>query len=254
MKKIFLIAILILFNDTSFAEQEIRIAYLNISPFVIYDREEHKVTGGALYEFLEQHMGPKMGVKFIWEKSPSSIPRQLDSIENRSVDAIALLTYTPERSKKLAFTAIPFFSSSPAIAVLESNKTEKVEKVEDILSLKIGYGRDTYLSPFMRDERINFDLITSSNLNEQNINKLMLSLIDAVYAPDVASLLAVIKELEYEDDIKIIKLPEKKSPNHVVFAKDLEPVAARYNEVFSQIDGERTFLQIMSKYVDISKL
>ena len=254
MKKLFLIAILILFSDTSFGEQEIKIAYFNNSPYIIYDREERGVTGGALFEFLEQHIGPKMGVTFIWEKSPSSIPRQLNSIENKSVDAISLLAHTPEREKKCAFTATPFFMSSPAIVVLMSNKLEKVEKVEDILSFKIGYARDSYLSPFMRDERINFDLITSSNPHEQNINKLMLGLVDAVYAPDISSLLGLLRKLKYEDDIKVIKLPEKKSRCHVVFSKDLEPVAIRYNEAFDQIDGERTFMQIMSKYVDISKL
>ena len=57
-----------------------------------------------------------------------------------------------------------------------------------------------------------------------------------------------------EDDIKVVKLPEKKSRCHVVFSKDLESVAVRYNEAFDQIDGERTFMQIMSKYVNISKL
>jgi polar amino acid transport system substrate-binding protein len=254
MKKIFFMTILILFSGTSFAEQEINIAYLNVPPFVIYNTEEDKLTGGALYEFLEQHIRPKIGVKFVWARSPSSIPRQLQSLEDKSVDAIALLSYTPERAQKYAFTAIPFFVSSPAIAVLKSNKIEKVDKVEDILSLKIGYGRDTYLSPFMRDKRINFDLITSSNFNQQNINKLMISVIDAVYAPDVASLLAAIKKLNYEDDIKVIKLPDEKSANHVVFSKDLESVAERYNEAFDQIDGEKVFLQILSKYVDISKL
>jgi ABC-type amino acid transport substrate-binding protein len=254
MKKIIFITILILLSGTSFAEQEIKIAYFNVPPFVIYNTEEDKLIGGALYEFLEKHIGPKIGVKFVWERSPSSVPRQLHSIENKSVDAIALLSYTTERSKNLAFTAVPYFISSPAIAVLKSNKIEKVDKVEDILSFKIGYGRNTYLSPFMRDKRINFDLITSSNFNEQNIYKLMLSRIDAVYAPDVASLLAIIKELKYEDDIKIVKLPDKKSANHVVFSKDLEPVVIRYNEAFKQIDGEKFFLRIMSKYVDTSKL
>jgi ABC-type amino acid transport substrate-binding protein len=254
MKKLFLVAIFILFNDTSFAEQEIRIAYFNNSPLIIYDREEREVTGGALFEFLEQHMGPEMGVKFVWEKFPSSIPRQLESIENGSVDAIALLAHAPERGKKYAFTATPFFMSSPAIAVLMSNELEKVEKVEDILSFKIGYALDSYIFPFMRDERINFDLITSSNPHEQNINKLMLGIVDAMYAPDISSLLGLLRELKYEDDIKVVKLPEKKSRCHVVFSKDLEPVARRYDEVFDQIDGEKTFLQILSKYIDISKL
>ena len=254
MKKLFLIAILVLFSDTSFAEQEIKIAYFKTSPFIIYDREEREMTGGALYEFLEQHIGPEMGVKFIWERAPSSIPRQMDSLENKSVDAIALLTYTHERAQKYAFTATPFLMSVPALAVLKSNKIERVEKVEDILSLKIGYGRDTHLSPFMRDERINFELISSSNFIEQNFHKLMLSSIDAVYAPDIASHLGAIRRLKYEDDVKVIKLPEKESAFHVVFSKDLEQLAVRYDEAYDKIDGERIFMQILSKYVDISKL
>ena len=109
MKRLFLMAIFILFSDTSFAEQEIRIAYFNAPPYVIHDREQEKVTGGALYEFLEQHIGPKMGVKFVWERLPSSIPRQLDSIENGSVDAIALLAHTPEREKN-AYSQLPHSS------------------------------------------------------------------------------------------------------------------------------------------------
>ena len=254
MRKLFLIAALILFCDTSFAEQEIKITYFNNSPFIIYDEEERKVTGGALFEFLEQHMGPEMGVTFKWGRSPSPIPKQLESIENGSADAIALLAHTHERQKKYAFTAIPFFMPSPAIAVLMSNKLEQVDNVEDILSLKIGYARDSYLSPFMRDERINLKLITSSNPHEQNIHKLMLGSVDAVYTPDISSLLGVLRELKYEDDIKIVKLPENKSKCHVVFAKDLEAVAVRYDEAFRKIDGERIFMQIMSKYIDISKL
>ena len=254
MKKLFLLTAIILFSHSSFAEQEIKIAYFNNSPLIIYDREEREVTGGALFEFLEQHIGPEMGVKFVWERFPSSIPRQLESIENGSVDAIALLAHSPEREKKCTFTATPFLLSVPAIAVLKSNELEKVEKVEDILSFKIGYARDSYISPFMSDERINFDLITSSNPHEQNIHKLMLGVIDAVYAPDISSLLGILRELKYEDDIKVVKLPEKKSRCHVVFSKDLEPVAVRYNEVFSRIDGEKTFLQILSKYIDISML
>jgi ABC-type amino acid transport substrate-binding protein len=254
MKKLFLLAILIIFNDTSFAEQEIKVPYFSSSPFIIYDREERKVTGGALFEFLEQHIGPEMGVQFVWEKLPSSIPRQMNAIERGSVDAMAILTHTPEREEKYAFTATPFLMSVPAIAVLKSNELEKVEKVEDILSLRIGYGRDSYLSPFMRDERIHFELISSSNFIEQNFHKSMLSTVDAVYAPDIASHLGAIRKLRYEDDIKAIKLPEKESAFHVVFAKDLEPVAARYDEAFDQIDGKNTFMQIMSKFVDISKL
>ena len=105
MNKLFFIAVLILFSTTSFAEQEIKITYFNTSPFVIYDKEEEKVTGGAVYEFLELYIGPKTGVKFVWEKSPSSIPRQLNSIENIDIitppeERCSILTLKPTNKKR----------------------------------------------------------------------------------------------------------------------------------------------------------
>ena len=94
----------------------------------------------------------------------------------------------------------------------------------------------------MRDERFNFELISSSHFIEQNLHNSVLSSIDAAYTPSVASLLAATKKLKYEDDIKVIKLPEKESAYHVIFTKDLEPIAIRYKEAFRQIDGEKTFM------------
>lgn len=261
MKKVLLIIAIFLFCGCSLAvcriseaNQKIRISYFNVPPFIFYDFERHELTGGALYEFLEQYIGPRIDAEFVWDRSPTTIPRQLKSIGNGSIDAAALLSYTPQREQEMAFTATPFFISSPAIAVLRSNKLKKVEKIEDILSLRIGYAQRAYLTPFMRDKRIHFDLVSTGNYNELNFKKLMIYRIDAVYTPDIASLLAVMKKLEIENKVEVIKLPDETSANHVVFSKNMRNVAFRYDEAFQQIDGATTFLKIMSKYIDISRL
>lgn len=250
MKKLVLfVAVLIfcgyslVFSIISEANEKIRISYFNVPPFIIYDFEEHELTGGALYEFLEQYIGPKIDVEFVWDRSPTTIPRQLKSISNGSIDAIALLSYTPQRNQEFAFTETPFFISSPALSVLKSNTLEKVEKIEDILSLRIGYAHRAYLTPFMRDKRIHLDLISTGNYNELNFKKLLFYRIDAIYTPDMASLLAVIKKLKIENKVKVIKLPDKASANHVVFSKKMGNVAIRYDEAFQQIDGANTFLK-----------
>lgn len=244
----------LVFSSTSEAQQKIRISYFHVPPFIIYDVKGEKLIGGALYEFLEQDIGPIIGVEFVWDRFPSTIPRQIESIGNGSIDAIALLSYTPQRAQEMLFTATPFFKSSPAIAILKSNKLNKIEKIEDILPLKIGYGQALYLTPFMQDKRIDFDLVGTGNYNEQNLKKLMASRIDAVYTPDSSSLLAEIKKVKLENDVKVIKLPDIVSANHVVFAHAMKDVAMRYNKAFEQIDGEKTFLRILSKYIDVSML
>ena len=236
------------------AQQQIRISYFNVPPFIIYDTNQNQLKGGALYEFLEQQIAPEIDVKFIWDKDPSSIPRQMESISNGSTDAIALLSYTPQRAQTMAFTATPFFISSPGIAILKNNKLNVVEKVDDILGLRIGYGKNLYKTPFMRDKRINFDLVATENYSEQNFKKLMAGRIDAVYAPDLASLLAVIENLGIGNSVKVIKLPDTPSANHVVFARDMAYMALRYDRAFNRINGAETFLKILGKYVDIAKL
>lgn len=251
----FLFFVLSLFvSSKSEAQQKIRISYFSVPPFIIYDVKENNLAGGALYEFIEQYIGPEMGVEFIWDSSPSAIPRQITSISNGLTDAIALLSYSPQRAEQMSFTAVPFFMSSPGIALLKNNKLNKIEKIEDILHLKIGYGKNIHLTPFMKDERITFELVASGNFNEQNFLKLMKSRIDAVYTPDLASLLSEIKYLELEEEVKVLKIPDKRSANHVVFSNDMKEIALRFNTAFEKIDGKNTFLDILSRYIDIDKV
>lgn len=254
MKNLILTIILILHSNGSLANDTIKIAYFNVPPHIIYDSKKGKLASGAVYDLIEKFIAPKMGVNFEWKDTPSNIPRQLTSLEHEAIDASALLIYTPERSKKYIFTNEPYIQSSSAIAVLRSSSLQSVEKVEDILGLRVGYAAKSFLSPFMRDKRITLDLISSANFNRHNFRKLLAGRLEGVYAPDKAGLLMVIKEMSLEDKVRVITLPEKAVNFHVVFSKKNKELAERFDRAFHELGGKKLYLELLSKYVDITNL
>ena len=62
--------------------------------------------------------------------------------------------------------------SKTAIAVKSDNPLSEVSKIEEIVNFKIGYAEKSFVSPFMQDERIKFELVSSSNYHETNFNKI----------------------------------------------------------------------------------
>lgn len=254
MKKLILTIILLLYSNGSLAENTIKIGYFNVPPHIIYDSKRKKPAGGAVYDLIEKFIAPKMDVKFEWKDTPSNIPRQLLSLEHGDIDASALLIYTPQRGENFIFTNDPYILSSSAIAVLKSSSLQSIEKVEDILGLKIGYAAKSFLSPFMQDKRITLELISSPDFNRHNFKKLLAGRLDGVYAPDKAGLLMVIKEMSLEDKIRVITLPEKTVNFHVVFSKKNKALAERFDRAFHELGGNKFYLDLLGKYVDITNL
>jgi polar amino acid transport system substrate-binding protein len=253
MQKAVIVLILLCFPGGSRAEERITITYFQAAPHIMYDSSSGEISG-ALFELLEDYLAPEMGVAFDWDETPACVPRQLSLLEEGERDAAALLIYTPERAEKMIFTRHSFAISRPVLGVLTHHRPERVERVEDILGLKIGWAQDTYVSPFMRDERIQFEFNSSAKHNQINLKKLINGRIDCIYVPDKASLLMELKLLHLEDSVRIMELPEKPGTQHVVFSKKNAALAKRFDEAYERIDGDGRYLQLMSKYLDVSRL
>lgn len=254
MKKIIFFILFLIIISQLHAQETITIAYFNVPPHVIFDTESKKIVGGALYKLLENHIAPLMRVKFQWDRTPSNIPRQMISLKKEQVDAIALLIFTPDRAKTYVYTKTPYIASMTAIAVLNTSKLRTITKVEDILHLKIGYATKTYLSPFMRDKRIKFDLISTPNFTHQNFQKLLKGRLTGVYAPDKANLLMTIKEMNLGKKVRLITLPERKGNTYVVFSKRNVAMAERFSKAFDEIDGRKKYIELLNEYLDVSRL
>lgn len=247
------IALFILFSTTCHAQDKISIAYFNSDPHIVYDHSTNRISG-ALYTFLEEYIAPEMGVKFVWDIDPSNIPRQIELLKNEKIDAVALLVYTPERAGALSYTKENYYVSKTVIGVLRGNPLVKINTVDDILGLKIGYMSQTYISPFMRDKRIQFEFIHSADANLLNLKKLKNGRIDAIYIPDKAALLYDLKITSMEKDVRVIDLPEKAAHSHVVFSPGNRALAERYDKAFESVNGRKVYYELLGKYVDVNRL
>lgn len=233
--------------------KEVKIGFFNVPPHLYLDEKTGQMKGAA-YELLENHLAPAMKVKFVWDTKPTTIPRQVALLETNVEYASALLIYSPERARKLIFPDVLYASGKTALALLKSNKLEKITKVEDITGLTLGYANNAVISPFVKNEKIKLDLISASNFNEINFKKMLAKRIDAVYAPDKASLLFIMKQMNLEDQIKVLDLPEKPALYSAVFSQSLKDVADRYNKAIKELDGQQLYNKLLDKYIDTSKL
>lgn len=234
-------------EDKKLSLPEIKMQFFNVAPHAFLDHDTGRITG-AVYELINDHIAPEMAVKFIWNESPSNVPRQFNTLESKKGYASALLVYSSERAELVDFTKTPYFLSQSVLIVHQSNPLKTISRLEDILHLKIGYSQKTFKTPFMRDQRIQFDMINHSNFNAANIQKLLLSRVDAVYAPDKAGMLYVIHSLNADKELRVINLPEKPAPFHIVFSKDSKNMVEKYNQAFDRVDAQALYLRLLKRY------
>ncbi|HOM02337.1 MAG TPA: transporter substrate-binding domain-containing protein [Acetivibrio sp.] len=239
-------------NETS--ENELQISWFENPPHIFIDEQSGKLTG-AVYDLLEQKIAPKMNVKLVWDKEGTSIPRQTANFEaDTKPFASALLTKNPERESVSICSEKAFFDSQTAIAIKKDNPLNEIKGVDDILDLTIGYAEKSFISDFMKDSRIQFDFVSASNYHETNLKRLVSGMIDAAYAPDKAAFVKLIKQMNLENDVKILDLPESKAGFYVVFSKSASNFAEKYNEAVKDMDLEKEYLDMLAKYIDVSKL
>lgn len=252
-KTLFVLFLVVFLAENVMAEKKIQIGYFNAPPHIVYDYTTQRVSG-AVYDFLTYDIGPLMDVTFIWEPFPSNMSRLMVMLEEGHLDAIALMAFTPERAQTFFYTIQPFVLTRSTIAVLNGSRLKMIENVEDLIPYTIGYTKNYFISPFMHDSRIHFDYVHSTNPNLQNLRKLKAGRIDCVYIPDKITFLAMLKDMNMENEVRLLELPEKPIGLYVVFAKEEKEYAKKYDNVFQTIHGDQVYLKRVSKYIDISRL
>ena len=249
---ILLLLIPLLVAAQLFAEP-IRVGYFIIPPYIIKEEGCAKPEG-ALVGFMEERIAPEMGVNVIWAERATSLQRLLFQLEYGELDAGAVLAKKPERLSYLDYPRNPFFETSPCLALLKNHPLQEIHKVEDVLGLTIGCFGNSYLSPFMRDKRIKFEFVYTSDATLLVFRKLLAGRIDAQYQLEVPTLLYLAKKFDAEDKIKILLLPEKDALYTVFSKKAGGDLAARYDRAFEKVGGMKAFLEYFADYIDIDKL
>lgn len=248
------ICVAILCSISTFSHAEtMRVGYFITSPHVIIEPETNKLTG-ACVEFFEKYIAPEMGITVEWAAGASSIPRLLNQLENHTLDVGLVFAKNAERETILNYPQNPFLTSHTTLAFLKNHPINKIEKPEDIFGLIIGYGNKAHISPFMRNKKIIFDIVSSPDWMDVNLLKLLSGRNDAIFQPESSSLLYYIKKHKLEDRVKLISLPETVGLYTTFSKKADKSLTERYDRAFEKINGTELYLQILSKYIDINSL
>ena len=233
--------------------ETIRIGYFSAPPFAFKDKQTDALKGASV-DFLEKFIAPQMGVEIIWAEKAMSVPRLMSMLENHELDAAAYLGFRQDRLSILTYPIHPYYETQPVLAFLKDHPIERIQTIDDIAGLKIGYSSKSFLSPLMRDNRINFEFVTTGNTILLNLRKLLDKRIDAQYQPESPILLYYAKHLHAEDKIKILRLPEKKIKVYTAFSRKSDnTLAQRFDRAFLKIGGKEIFLKILSEYIEEGK-
>lgn len=249
MKKYFLLFVMLQISPLK--AESLTLGYFVLGPHIYHDAEGK--TLGPLAEFLTEHIGPAMGVKFNLVNMP--LARILKDMKDGRIAGAALFGFTKARDLVFTYPKHSFISMHPVITVLKSHPLTKVDSFDDIANLSIGYVKDAIVSPFMYKHDKVFINIYGSNTWERNINRLLKGHIDAAYSPIDANMRYVASKLGVLDNIRIIRLPEEPMKLYTLFSKSKQFINSnlvkRYDDAFERIDGETVYKKIFNRYYNL---
>lgn len=239
-------------QPVDFNSDSIRISFFIIPPHIFLD-ENDKVSG-AIYDLLEHFIAPEINVKFQWDTRPTAPARQFLNFKEKKNYIACFMVFVPTRREYLIYSQKPYYYAQSIIAVLRDNPLKEVKTAKDISHLVFGWYQNAYVTPFMQDPSIHFELVRSPDFLKINLKKVISHRIDGIYSPGKASSLFYLKKFGMLDKFKLIDLPEKPTQIHIGFPQHLKALADKFDQAFDRLEGQHLYLKLLSQYIDISRL
>lgn len=136
---------------------------------------------GALVEFFDREIAPRMGVRFRWER-PTTVARLEQSLISGRVMFTPIMVRTRQREKaRIRFAGDVYIRFNPCLAVLPEHPLNDVDSPADLAGLTVGWVQAGALPEFMLDKRIKLDRIGRVEWTAANLEKLRFGRIQAAY-------------------------------------------------------------------------
>lgn len=193
----------------------LRIGTFTAEPHISVGRDQRPAGAGVEYfRMVLQQMGME---DFVFRDYP--ISRLLHSLEHGDVDIALFLARTPERARKFQYPSTSFYAAQAGIAVRAESPLSRIESIADLAGYRIGVWQDAYVSPILAHPGLIPSPITGSNSVERNLRRLMTRRVDATYNPDIEVLRFKVRQLDLEDEIRLLPLPEPPTQAYPVFSR-----------------------------------
>lgn len=222
MKKIIkqsILSIVILSLATqTMAADKIKMGYFNLAPHIFYNKSTQKIEGASVEYFTG--VATAMGYEVEWS-GPLPFPRLILYLKAGILDGSLMMNKNPERELFLFYPETPYHWVQRILVVRKESKLNKITSIKDVLGYKIGFMEDAHLSSFIKDNRdkITLELVGGKDWVVQNLLKLSIGRLDAVYDLNAETMLFTAKQLNIMDKIKILAVPEPPGGVNIVFSK-----------------------------------
>lgn len=221
----------------------IKVGVFTVAPYVMAGPDGPQ---GALIDFFDHEIAPRMGVRFLWQR-PVTVARLESSLASGDILFTPILAHTPQRDRSaIRFDSEVFIRFVPCIAVLPQHRLEAIHGADDLAGMAIGWVQSGALPPLMRDPRLRLDLAGGVDREKTNLAKLKLGRIDGVYFSNCAS--AQYYAARNGLPIKLLPLPVPGAPLYAAFAPSApEQLMQRYRKAAQQAFAAGRFDSYISK-------
>lgn len=160
------------------APEVISVGVFTVAPYIMGGQDG---PSGALVEFFDREIAPRMGVRFKWER-PMTVARLEQNLISGRVMFTPILLRTKQREKaRLRFSGDVYIRFHPCLALLPEHPLDAVDSPSDLANLSIGWVQAGALPDFMLDKRIRLDRVGTVEWTPANLEKLRLGRIQAAY-------------------------------------------------------------------------
>lgn len=156
----------------------ISVGVFTIAPYVVAGPDG---PSGALVDFFDREIAPRMGVRFRWER-PTTVARLEQNLISGRVMFTPILLRNKQREKAgIRFAGDVYVRFNPCLAVMPDSALQQVQSPADLAGVKVGWVQAGALPDFMLDRRIRLDRIGNVEWTIPNMEKLRRGRIDAAY-------------------------------------------------------------------------
>ncbi len=225
------------------AREVVTVGVFSMAPYVM---SGDGPPSGALIEFFDHEIAPRMGVRFDWQR-PMTTARLERSIMVGSVAFTPILARTPARLRaRVQFAGGPHLRLEPVIAVLPDSPITTLVTPADLAGITVGWVEAGALPSFMLDPRIRLDRIGNLDWTASNLEKLRVGRIGAAYFSNPYSPAYVAAQAGIK--IRLVRVPAPGPLLYGAFAPNAPAhLAERYRKAAAQAFAGDTFAKYLHK-------
>ncbi len=224
---------------------------LEVVKFGVFTLAPYVMSGpdgptGALVEFFDKEIAPRMGVRFDWQR-PMTTARLQSSLASGAVTFAPILAKTPARLRaRLRFAGEAYVRLDPCIAVLPDSPLIRIDSPADLAGVSVGWVQAGALPAFMLDRRIRLDRIGTVEWTAANLEKLRFGRIGAAYFSNPYTPQYVAGQAGMK--VRLISLPVKGPLLYGTFApRTPKALVERYRKAAAEAFADDRFSQYLHR-------